>query len=1270
MAANEKESEYKTDSDAGETQTAGGHSYIRVFQYADRDSRLLYATSCVAAIGAGVALPFMDLIFGKFVTTFNNFAIGVLSPAGYMQEVEKFTLYFVYLFIAKFVLTYIHAFCVSIAAIKTTKALREHFLQTLLRQEITFFDSKDAGSPSVKVTTNGNLVNNGISDKLSMIVQNMATFVAAFVIAFAVQWKLTLITICIVPVIIVVVGICSAIDIKQEAGIMSIYSRAGLLAEEVFSTMTTVHAFFLQPLMAQRYDEHLAEAETAGMKKSANYGIMFSTQFFCIYAGYGLAFWQGIAMYASGEIDQPGKIVTVIFALILAAIAMSQIAFQIVAITKAASAASELFTIIDRESAIDPLSEEGIVPEKCEGNIEVRGIAFSYPSRPDNLVLNNLVLDIPAKKTTALVGASGSGKSTIIGLLERWYDQNDGVILVDGVDIRELNLKWLRTHVRLVQQEPVLFSGTVYDNVAHGLVGTEHEDASQEKKLRLVEDACKEAFADDFIKDLPEQYFTQIGERARMLSGGQKQRIAIARSIISNPPILLLDEATSALDPRAEKIVQEALEHVSRSRTTLTIAHKLSTIQKADNIAVMAQGVVIEQGTHTDLLTRNGAYARLVSAQSLERKTEEGVGGAADTLTDDESDEVDDHKQPRLAPVRTASSAAPSAGPSGTEPKEDKESMGYSLIRCLLKLIREQPRLWFAYSVLFGTSLGAGGTWPAQAVLFSRMFGTFQLQGQEAINEGNFWALMFFVLAIANLIIYFAMGWVCNVIMQKVTRRYRLETFNNTAKQDIAFFDKESNSTGAITSRLSTCATDLQELLGFNAGLILNNIVTVISCAILGIAFGWKLGLVCTFGALPPMLVCGYARIRLEMKLDDDTAKRFASSAAVAAEAVGAVRTVASLCLEETVLDQYRERLSIVAAKSRRTLLSTMFWYAITQSINFLAMALGFWYGGKLVSTGEYTTEQFFVVFIAIILGGENAAQFFSYTTSITKAQKAANYIFWLRSRTPAISIDQSDRHPEDDEKDASVECAALEFAYPSRPNTKVIKGIDVNALAGKFVALVGPSGCGKSTMVSLLTRLYDPSFGYIAINDQSIKEVSPRRHRRRLALVQQEPVLYSGSIRENISMGLIESHEPSEAQIENALRSANIFDFVKSLPEGLNTSLGNRGTQLSGGQRQRIAIARALIRDPRVLLLDEATSALDTESEKVVQAALMDAAKDGHRSTIAVAHRLSTIKDADVIYVFQAGRIVESGTHATLTARRGVYFEMCQGQALDKAAS
>jgi ATP-binding cassette subfamily B (MDR/TAP) protein 1 len=543
------------------------------------------------------------------------------------------------------------------------------------------------------------------------------------------------------------------------------------------------------------------------------------------------------------------------------------------------------------------------------------------------------------------------------------------------------------------------------------------------------------------------------------------------------------------------------------------------------------------------------------------------------------------------------------------------------------------------------------------------------MTGSEAISEGDFWALMFFIVAIVNWFLYFSLGCVCNIISQKVTRRYRLELFQNTAKQSLAFFDKERNATGAITSRLARCATDLQELLSANAGLVITNVVTTVSCSILGIAYGWKLGLVCTFAALPPLLLGGYYGIRISTKLDEDTTKRFASSAAIAAEAVAAIRTVASLVLEKTIYDEYEKRLSAVATRSANALSITMFFYSLTQSINFLAMALGFWYGGKLVSSGEYTTEVFFVVFIAIILGGESVASFFQYSTSISKAIPAANYIFYLRTQTPKSDAEDSAPSKSQDQP-ASVTIDSLEFAYPSRPRAQVIKNINVYVPAGKFVAFVGPSGCGKSTMISLLSRFYDPTSGAIIINNQPITEIGPREHRRRIALVQQEPVLYSGSIRENVSMGVIESAEPTEAQIEDALKSANILEFVKSLPEGLNTPLGNRGTQLSGGQRQRVAIARALIRNPRILLLDEATSALDTESEGIVQTALMEAAKDGGRTTVAVAHRLSTIKDADTICVFQAGKIIEVGDHASLLAERGTYFEMCKGQALDKATS
>jgi ATP-binding cassette subfamily B (MDR/TAP) protein 1 len=459
--------------------------------------------------------------------------------------------------------------------------------------------------------------------------------------------------------------------------------------------------------------------------------------------------------------------------------------------------------------------------------------------------------------------------------------------------------------------------------------------------MQLVRDTCRAAFAHDFVDQLPNQYLTKIGEGARMLSGGQRQRIAIARSIISNPPVLLLDEATSALDPNAEKIVQDALDNVSKSRTTLTIAHKLSTVQKADNIAVISEGAVIEQGTHRELIDGNGAYARLVRAQSLEQAVKmdsSHLHGDKEYETDANLEEPSQHGLSRLE-TNVSSAQLHETGP----PKLLNEGMGYSLLKCLFLLITEHRQLWPAYFALGLLSIFAGGTWPALAVLFSHTFSVFQLQGGAAVRAASFWALMFFVVALGNLLIYFSIGVVCNIVAQKVTRKYRLQTFNNTIKQDIAFFDQEANSTGATVSRLSTCSTDLHELLGFNAGVILNNLVTVVACSILGIAYGWKLGLACTFGALPPVLLSGYARIRLETKLDNDTAKRFANSATLATEAVASIRTVASLTLEATIIGQYKERLSFIASRSIKVLLSTMVWYAFTQSVNFLAMALGFW---------------------------------------------------------------------------------------------------------------------------------------------------------------------------------------------------------------------------------------------------------------------------------------------------------------------------------------
>ena len=1231
--------------------------YFRVFQYADKLDWILNATAFCFAIASGAALPLMSLVFGAFTTKFNNFGSGSSAPDQFKSDIDShFVLYFIYLFIGKFAATYIATITINIAATRTTRALRKAFLESTLRQEVWHFDSQTIGATATQVTTNGNKIQTGIAEKLIFLVQGLAMFLASFVVALSAQWKLGLITMSIVPAIFLVIGTCIALDAPREAKVLRIYSRAAVLAEEALSSIRTVKAFHAQKKMAQKYDTFLQDAHKIGNKKSPLYGVMFSTQYFCVYSATALSFWQGFRMYQAGEIGNVGTVFTVVLSVTIASTSITSILPQIEAITAASSAASELFSVVDKTSLLDPLDPSGTTAPSCEGHIEITGLEFAYPSRPSARVLYGFDLTIPAGKTTALVGASGSGKSTLVGLLERWYLPSSGRITLDGRDLTDYNVKWLRTQMRLVQQEPILFRGTVFQNVAKGFVD-EQRQLSYEQQTDLVREACKASNASDFINELPQGYDTEVGERAGTLSGGQRQRIAIARSIVSNPKILLLDEATSALDPRAERVVQDALNRVSKNRTTLVIAHKLATVKAADNIAVMVRGKIVEQGTHQELIELNGHYTALVRAQDL------GTANAK------ESDAMTTEKQAlesngeRLTLQRTDTTATSVPGQVDTE-KQDRPvgTVGYSLLRCIFILFSEQRSLYWCFLLQAIGSVVGGGTFPAQAILFSRLLTVFQLTGHEARDRADFYALMFFVVALGNLVAFFTIGWFCNIIAQTVSHRIRAEMFERVLDQDVEFFDKPDNTSGATTSRLSSLPSQIQELISANVSLILIVLVNTVSSSALAIAYGWKLGLVVVFGTMPPVVLAGYIRIRLETQLDSSTASRFAESAGLANEAVSSIRTVASLTLEAHVLEEYSDMLSSIVLKSTQALTWTMFWFSLTQSIEFLAMALGFWYGSRLLASGEYTPAQFYIIFIGVLFAAQAAAQFFGYTTSITKAHSAANYVLWLRTLKPNITETEHNKSNGPNE-DGPVDLEKVEFHYRQRETSRVIRGISMSIEPGQFAAFVGASGCGKSTLVALLERFYDPTSGRICLSHKDIAEMSPRLYRGHMSLVQQEPTLYSGSVQENVSLGL--DFEPSEEVVKEACRKANALDFVMSLPEGFDTPCGSRGIQFSGGQRQRIAIARALIRNPKLLLLDEATSALDTQSERLVQAALDEAALT--RTTLAVAHRLSTIRHADVIFVISNGKIAEMGTHAELQRQKGMYYEMCLAQSLDR---
>ncbi|KAJ5713554.1 uncharacterized protein N7483_010735 [Penicillium malachiteum] len=1277
-------------------------SFFRVlYEFSTPYDHVLRIVGLCAAIASGAALPCMTLVFGSSVNEFNSFGSNEQSSSTLYKSVSHNALWFVYLFIARYVLVYIHSTCFGVSGIRATQALRQHFIKAVLRQEIAYVDSRSLGAITTAISSNVDMVENGITEKIGSLIQAISMLIAGFVVAFTQQWKLTLVTATTLPVLFAGFYITFGLDAKIEGKILKVYNSASGLAEEAMSSMRMVTALDIGKRLGQKYDIPLAEAERLGLTKGPVIGFQYSVEMFTTYCAYALAWYYGTKLLKEGEIGSGGGgMITVLLSVLLATQAASDVAPGFSGFTRASASAKEIFKVVDRRSKIDPLGEEGHKPEVLEeSKVELRDVTFAYPSRPTLPILRDFSITFEAGKTTALVGSSGSGKSTIVGLIERWFDTESGSVLVGGHPVTNLNVRWLRNQVGLVQQEPVLFSDSIYNNVAHGLYGTSMDSLPEVKKRELVRQACIQAFADDFIQDLPDKYDTLVGERGRLLSGGQKQRIAIARVVISDPRILLLDEATSALDPTAEKKVQAALDNVSKSRTTIMIAHKLSTVQKADKIVVLSHGKVVEQGTHQELLAAKGSYHKLVSLQNLDTNNE-AIHSSKDSQNDECS--IVDNSQgyhvelPELPSSRLSSTSGedtvvmPQVDAKASEDKKEEYSEDddltekLSLVRCIAIIIcKEQRHIWFLFLAGLLSSAGSGGAFPAQAVLFGKSISTLQLpHDQHLTDRGSFWALMYFVLGLAVFVANWGVGNWWTVGSFRATRQYRREYFEAMMNQDVAFFDLKGHSAAEMTTRLSTHPLHLQLLLSTNLALIVLVIFNVLGCCILSLVIGWKLALPVMALGVPLLFGAGYFRMRMEMSNQDRVTAIYQEAARFASEAVGAIRTVSSLALEQKVLDGYERRLDDSAKLEMRHKLLSMLLFAFSESISLAVSAFSFWYGGKLLSENEYSVSTFFIVFIAISMGMQTAGFMFGFTSDLSKAHKSANHIIDLRRSKPAINNSTGSHQALMSESKTAIEFKNVTFLYPNRPDIPVLRDISFKIDKGQSVGIVGASGCGKSTIIALLERFYDAEMGQVLIGDVPMQQLNVQEHRSRLGLVSQDTILYQGSIRENILLGRLpgqattsEDESKSEAEADEAViracKLAQIDEFIMSLPEGYHTKLGGHGISLSGGQRQRLAIARALIREPDILLFDEATSALDTESEALVQKAFEAITQNNDtRTVISVAHRLSTIKQCDRIFVLYRGEVVEEGTHDELVAHCGRYHEMVLAQTLDAEAS
>lgn len=1271
--------------------------YLRVFTYATKWDYVLMFGAGIASIGAGVTLPLMNVLFGRLIGDFSSFAgTGGPDVASFTQNNDKFALYMFALFISRFGFNYINKFCFRLIGIRMSAAIRLHYLRSLFGQTIHVLDSMPSGTAAATITSTANTLQLGISEKLGTFLEFLSTIIAAIVVAFTYNWLLTLVTASVIIFISLVISILLPFIIKGHTKMTKAEGKANSVATEAFAGIRMITSCGAESRVALRYAEWVKKAQKAAQFSSPFFSTQFGLIFFGLYGAFSLAFWFGMRALIEGRLNNVGTILIVLMSVMLMVISLERISTPLIAISKAMVAAAEFFAVIDA-----PKPSPGTLKEpdvSADRDIVFKDVQFAYPSRPSKKVLDGLNLKIRAGMNTAIVGPSGSGKSTIVGLVEGWYslrqqyviakaiakdpkkdkkkkegkkDEDDeeedvaaplsaedagpavelrGAIEIGGVPLEQVDMKWWRSQIGLVQQEPFLFNDTIYSNVAAGLVGSQWEDEPENVKRELVKTACAESFADEFIDRLPDGYETQVGDSGTKLSGGQRQRIAIARSIISKPKILILDEATSAIDVRGERIVQQALERASKGRTTITIAHRLSTIKNADRICVLQNGKVVERGTHEGLLkNQEGAYYGLVHAQKL------SLGEDGD---EDEGLVQEEDIGAILSREKSAAKSEADLAKRGAAWKERNLFNGFG------QLLWEQRARYPLFVIALFGAMGAGAAVPLQAFLFAKVLSVFQDTGQPAafIDGVTFWSKMWAVLAAGIGFSYFLTTYAATSAENRIAAAYRQEYFESILFQKTAYFDLDDNATGQLTARLSSDPTALKELLGINLMMMLIGVFGLIGALAISFAYGWKLAVVALCVTVPMGVLAGYYRVRYELQFNAMNEAVFKESSKFGAEAIGAFRTVSALVMEDTICNRYSNLLQnhVVTAQKKARWTTIIFAYA--DSVSLACQALVFWYGGRLLASGEYGFVAFIVTYMAIIQGAEAAGQWLSFGPNAAQASAAASRILEARASRICDSV-STDKHIPDTEGGVRIELRDVHFKYPTR-DTSIFRGLNLIIEKGQFAALVGASGSGKTSIVSLLERFYDPLRGQILFNGMDITDVNVYEYRKRLSLVAQEPSLFQGTIRENIMLG-IDPASVTDELLHQCCRDANIHDFIVSLPEGYDTNIGNRGVSLSGGQKQRVSIARALIRNPRVLLLDEATSSLDSESEKLVQAAFERVAKG--RTTVAVAHRLATIQKADIIYVLGEGKVLEKGSHAELLKQKGVYWHMCHNQALDR---
>jgi len=882
------------------------------------------------------------------------------------------------------------------------------------------------------------------------------------------------------------------------------------------------------------------------------------------------------------------------------------------------SAAQGVYKILDAEPVVlDQHSE--IETTRLEPTIEFESVSFSYPGHTQ-IVHDCLNFKISKGERVGIVGSSGCGKSSIVKLLLRFHDPVEGSISIGGKDLRNISFDKLRSQISVVNQDTFLFHGTIEDNIRMG-----RPEASEIE----ISDAAKNANIHEFVKTLPKGYQTIIGEKGIKLSGGQRQRVAIARALLRDTPILILDEALSAVDAENEYVIQQALDRLMKDRTTIVLAHRLSSIIKCDRILVIDQGKIVESGPHASLMKKAGSYSALMTEQVREAETKE--------LLSDEEEAV-------FVDAETEEQLEESLLNLPTEGIIKAEGLNWKqlIVELMRHIMPWKGRLVlsFCFGVLRVLAFIGVGVFSALIVL--------------ALKNGSDFTFLFtglMIVAPLSGILHWLESWVAHDMAFRLLAEMRINVFRKLDQLAPAYLVRRR------TGDLMGIATQDVELVEYFfahtvAPVFVSILIPVAVVTVLTTVNFWM-----ALALLPFLLAVCISPFLMRAKVDQLGSKAREAAGELSAHGIDTIQGLAEIVAFQQESQRANEFDSLT---NRHIQIRLPFFRELTLQRTILEVLTG-WGGLAVVCTGALLTTYgsfdagllplLTILAMSAFLPVSEIAQI---GRQLADTLGATRRVYALENE-PVLIADGNGLNPED--LSSGFSFRNVNFSYSGR-SIPVLQNLNFDIPVGKTLALVGPSGAGKTSLAQLLMRFWDPEKGSILLNGIELRDFKLEDLRSRIALVAQDTYLFNNSLRENI---LVAKPAATELEISEAVKLSALSEVIESLPLGLDTMVGERGASLSGGQRQRVAIARAFLKDAPFLILDEATSHLDALSENTVHKAL-DLLKT-NRTTIIIAHRLSTIRNADQIIVLNKGCMVETGSHQELLQKGGLYRQLVSRQ-------